>query len=72
MEGQREAATGGVVIWVDFQARVASYEPLPAPTIDWMALARAAEEDALTAATERQRAILIRCALNYRAKARGV
>lgn len=69
MEGQREAATGGVVVWVDFQARVASYEPL-APAIDWMAMARDAEAAALSATTTRQRDALIRCALQFRAKAR--
>jgi len=72
MEGQREAATGGVVVFVDFRARVASYEPLPAPAIDWMAMARDAEARAQTARTKRQRDLLIRCALEYRAKARSV
>lgn len=72
MDRQEEAATGGVVVFVDFQRKVASYEPLPAPAIDWMAMARDAEEDALTAPTERQRRALIRCALQFRAKARSV
>lgn len=73
MEGQREAATGGVVVFVDFRARVASYEPLPAQSrIDWMALAHEAEARAQTARTKRQRELLIRCALSYRAKARSV
>lgn len=72
MDRQAGAATGGVVVFVDFQARVASYEPLPEPAIDWMAMAKTAERDALTAQTERQRRALIRCALAYRAKARSV
>lgn len=73
MEGQREAATGGVVVWVDFLNRVASYAPLEREArIDWMALAHEAEAQAQTARTRRQRDQLIRCALQYRAKARQV
>lgn len=73
MEGQREAATGGVVVWVDFVNRVASYAPLEREArIDWLALAHEAEAQAQTARTRRQRDQLIRCALQYRAKARSV
>ena len=73
MDRQAEAATGGVVVFVDFRARVASYEPLPAQSrVDWMALAHDAEVRAQTARTKRQRDLLIRCALQYRAKARSV
>ena len=71
MEGQREAATGGVVVWVDFVSRVASYAPLERESrVDWMALAHDAEARAQTARTKRQREMLIRCALAFRAKAR--
>lgn len=71
MEGQREAATGGVVVWVDFVNRIASYAPPERESrIDWMALAHDAEARAQTARTKRQRELLIRCALSYRAKAR--
>ena len=73
MDRQTEAATGGVVVWVDFRARVASYAPLERESrIDWMALAHEAETRAQTARTKRQRDLLIRCALSYRAKARSV
>lgn len=73
MDRQAEAATGGVVVFVDFRARVASSEPLPAQSrVDWMALAHEAEAQAQTARTKRQRDLLIRCALQYRAKARSV
>lgn len=73
MEGQREAPTGGVVIWVDFANRVASYAPFERESrIAWMALAHDAEARAQTARTRRQRDQLIRCALQYRAKARSV
>lgn len=73
MEGQREAASGGVVVFVDFVARIASYEPICREScIDWMALAHDAEAQAQTARTKRQRDLLIRCALEYRAKARSV
>lgn len=72
MDRQAGAATGGVVVFVDFRARVASYEPLPEPAIDWMAMARDAEASALTAKTRKQRDALMRCALQFRAKARSV
>jgi len=73
MDRQAEAATGGVVVWVDFVSRVASYAPLERESrMDWMALAHDAEARAQTARTKRQRDLLIRCALEYRAKARSV
>lgn len=71
MDRQAEAATGGVVVWVDFVSRVASYAPLERESrVDWMALAHDAEARAQTARTKRQRDLLIRCALEYRSKAR--
>lgn len=73
MDRQAEAATGGVVVFVDFVARIASYEPIHRESrVDWMALAHDAEARAQTARTKRQRDLLIRCALQYRAKARSV
>lgn len=73
MDRQAEAATGGVVVFVDFVARIASYEPIHREgRVDWMALAHEAEAQAQTARTKRQREQLIRCALSYRAKARQV
>jgi len=73
MDRQAEAASGGVVVFVDFVARIASYEPIQRESrIDWMALAHEAEAQAQTARTKRQRDLMIRCALQYRAKARSV
>ena len=73
MDRQAGAASGGVVIFVDFQARVASYEPIQRESrIDWLAMAADAEAHALTATTRKQRDALMRCALQFRAKARCV
>lgn len=73
MDRQREAATGGDVIYVDFVARTASREPLPASRIssaEWAA--GAARCEALADQSEPKVAeSLRRVARAYRAKAGG-
>lgn len=71
MDRQREAATGGEVIYVDFVARTASREPLPVSRIssaEWAA--GAARCEALADQSEpRVAESLRRVARAYRAKA---
>lgn len=71
MDRQREAATGGDVIYVDFSARIASREPLPVSRISADEWRRGAERcEALAAQSEPKIAdSLRRVARAYRAKA---
>lgn len=71
MDRQREAATGGEVIYVCFQSRVASSEPLPASRISPDEWRRGAERcEALADQSEPKVAdSLRRVARAYRAKA---